>query len=201
VHDLAHVTGLAWGQAGDAIWLLGVPLDENGDDRLGLGGSSYLEVVHGQLTGRPPLTDLALEGQVQGFLRAAIAAGLVRSAHDLSDGGLAVALAEACIASGLGAAVDLPAGGGRPDRLLFAEGGARVLVSVAPEQEAAWGTALAEAGEAVPAERVGTVTADSRLVVARGGEPLLALAVEQLRHTYEQAIPARLGKAGPPPDR
>ncbi len=201
VHDLAHVTGLAWRQAGDAIWLLGVPLDEHGDERLGLGASSYLEVVHGRLTGRPPLTDLALEGQVQGFLRAAIAAGLVRSAHDLSDGGLAVALAEACIASGLGAALELPAGEGRPDRLLFAEGGARVLVSVAPKQEAAWRAALAEAGEAVPAERLGTVTADSRLVLARGGEPLLALAVEQLRHTYEQAIPARLGKAGPPPDR
>jgi phosphoribosylformylglycinamidine synthase subunit PurL len=201
VHDLAHVTGLAWRQAGDAIWLLGVPLDENGDDRLGLGGSSYLEVVHGRLTGRPPLTDLSLELDVQGFLRSAIAAGLVGSAHDLSDGGLAVALAEACMASGLGAVLELPAGEARPDRLLFAEGGARVLVSVAPEQEAAWQTALAEAGAAVPAQLLGTVTADGHLGVARGGEPLLALAVEQLRDTYEQAIPGRLRKAGPPPDR
>lgn len=203
VHDLAHVTGLAWRQAGDAVWLLGVPLDEHGDERIGLGGSSYLEVVHGRLTGRPPLTDLALEGRVQGFLRAAIAAGLVRSAHDLSDGGLAVALAESCIASGLGAAVELPAGEGRPDRLLFAEGGARLVVSVAPEQESAWGAALAAAdgGGAVPAERLGTVTADARLVVALGGEPLLALTVEHMRETYEQAIPARQAKAGPPPDR
>jgi phosphoribosylformylglycinamidine synthase len=204
VHDLAHVTGLAWRQAGDAVWLLGVPLDEHGDERIGLGGSSYLEVVHGRLTGRPPLTDLALEGRVQGFLRTAIAAGLVRSAHDLSDGGLAVALAECCIASGLGAAVELPAGEGRPDRLLFAEGGARLVVSVAPEQESAWGAALAaaaDAGEPLPAGRLGTVTAESRLVVARGGEPLLALAVERLGDAYEQAIPARLGKAGPPPDR
>jgi phosphoribosylformylglycinamidine synthase len=204
VHDLAHVTGLAWRQAGDAVWLLGVPLDEHGDERIGLGGSSYLEVVHGRLTGRPPLTDLALEGRVQGFLRTAIAAGLVRSAHDLSDGGLAVALAESCIASGLGAAVELPAGEGRPDRLLFAEGGARLVVSVAPEQESAWGAALAaaaDAGEPLPAGRLGTVTAESRLVVARGNEPLLALAVERLGDAYEQAIPARLGKAGPPPDR
>ena len=204
VHDLAHVTGLAWGQAGDGVWLLGVPLQESGDERLGLGASSYLEVVHGRLTGRPPLVDLALEGQVQGFLRRAIAAGLVRSAHDLSDGGLAVALAEACIASGLGAALELPAGEARADRLLFAEGGARVLVSVEPEQEAAWRAALAaaaEAGAAVPAEHLGTVSAESWLALARGCEPLLALAVEQLRHTYEQAIPASLGKAGPPPDR
>jgi phosphoribosylformylglycinamidine synthase len=115
-----------------------------------------------------------------------------------------VALAESCIASGLGAAVELPAGEGRPDRLLFAEGGARLVVSVAPEQESAWGAALAaaaDAGEPLPAGRLGTVTAESRLVVARGGEPLLALAVERLGDAYEQAIPARLGKAGPPPDR
>jgi phosphoribosylformylglycinamidine synthase subunit PurL len=138
---------------------------------------------------------------VQDFLRRAIAAGLVRSAHDLSDGGLAVALAEACIASGLGAELDLPAGEARPDRLLFAEGGARLLVSVAPVEEATWQAALAAAGAAVPAQFLGTVTAESSLVVARGGEPLLALAVEQLRDTYEQAIPGRLRKAGPPPDR
>jgi phosphoribosylformylglycinamidine synthase len=201
VHDLTQVTGLAWRQPGDAIWLLGVPLQESGDGRLGLGGSSYLEVVHGRLTGRPPLVDLDLEVRVQDFLRRAIAAGLVRSAHDLSDGGLAVALAEACIASGLGAELDLPAGEARPDRLLFAEGGARLLVSVAPVQEATWQAALAAAGAAVPAQLLGTVTGESSLVVARGGEPLLALAVEQLRDTYEQAIPGRLRKAGPPPDR
>ena len=53
----------------------------------------------------------------------------------------------------------------------------------------------------MPAEHLGTVSAESWLALARGGEPLLALAVEPLRHTYEQAIPARLGKAGPPPDR
>ena len=201
VHDLAQVTGLAWRQPGDGIWLLGVPLEESGDGRLGLGGSSYLEVVHGRLTGRPPQVDLALEGRVQGFLRQAIAAGLVRSAHDLSDGGLAVAVAEACIASGLGARLELPAGGGRPYRLLFAEGWARLLVSVAPGQEEAWRAALAAAGASVPAQLLGRVTADSRLGVARGGQPLLELAVEQLRDTYEQAIPGRLRKAGPPPDR
>jgi phosphoribosylformylglycinamidine synthase len=148
VHDLGHVTGLAWQQPGDAVWLLGVPLDESGDERLGLAASSYLEVIHGRLTGRPPRVDLALEGRVQGFLRQAIAAGLVRSAHDLSDGGLAVALAEACIASGLGARLDLPASGVRPDRLLFAEGGARLRVSVAPPQAEAWAQALAAAAAA-----------------------------------------------------
>ncbi|KEF42414.1 MAG: phosphoribosylformylglycinamidine synthase [Cyanobium sp. CACIAM 14] len=203
VHDLAHVTGLAWREPGDAVWLLGVPPEERGDERVGLGASSYLEGIHGALTGRPPLVDLALEGRVQGFLRQAIAAGLVRSAHDLSDGGLAVALAEACIASGLGARVDLPAGG-RPDRALFAEGGARLLVSVAPERAAAWGQALAAAaadGEPLPARALGTVTPEPTLSIRQAGRPLLELALERLRDTYEQAIPRRMGAAGPPPDR
>ena len=77
-------------------------------------------------------------------------------------------------------------------------------MSVAPAQESGWQAALAEAAQAaaaVPAQLLGRVTADSRLSVARGGQPLLALAVEQLRDTYEQAIPGRLRKAGPPPDR
>jgi phosphoribosylformylglycinamidine synthase len=203
VHDLAHVTGLAWREPGDAIWLLGVPLEENGDERVGLAASSYLEVIHGRLTGRPPLVDLALESVVQAFLRRAIAAGLVRSAHDLSDGGLAVALAECCIASGLGARVQLPAGG-RPDRLLFAEGGARLLVSVAPAQAEAWDQALAAGaagGQPLPAAAIGSVTAESRLCLNSAAGPLLELELERLRDTYEQAIPGRLRKAGPPPER
>ena len=136
VEDLERVTGLAWCQAGDAIWLLGVPLEtlDQGEPRVSLAGSSYLEVIHGVLTGRPPLVDLELESVVQRALRQAIAAGLVASAHDLSDGGLAVAVAESCIASGLGADLELPAGVARLDRLLFGEGGARVLVSVRSEE-------------------------------------------------------------------
>ncbi len=214
VHDLAHVTGLAWRQAGDGIWLLGVPLEEGavsadrsadgpGEVRLGLAASSYLEVIHGRLTGRPPLVDLALELQVQAFLRAAIAAGQVGSAHDLSDGGLAVALAEACIASGLGAMVELPAGPQRLDRLLFAEGGARLLVSVAPDQDPAWQQALAAAdgsGASGWARCLGTVQADPQLKLSQGGVAVIDLPVSQLRDTYEQAIPRRLGKAGPPPE-
>ncbi len=77
-------------------------------------------------------------------------------------------------------------------------------MSVAPEQADAWARALAaaaEAGQPVPAQHLGRVVADSRLTVSGAGEPLLELAVEQLRETYEQAIPGRLRKAGPPPDR
>jgi len=209
VHDLAHVTGLAWQQAGDAIWLLGVPLEAGAaagqapDPRLTLAGSSYLEVIHGLLTGRPPEVDLQLERAVQAFLRQAIAAGLVASAHDLSDGGLVVAAAEASIASGLGAHLEIPASGARLDRLLFAEGGARLLVTVPPAQTVAWQQALdaaANSGAAVPAQCLGVVEAGSRFTVVQAGTALLDLALADLRRAFEQAIPRRLGQAGPPPD-
>jgi phosphoribosylformylglycinamidine synthase len=208
VSDLTRVRGLAWCQAGDAIWLLGVPLDSTAsepDERVSLAGSSYLERIHGAVTGRPPLIDLQLEKRVQAFLRQAIAEGLVASAHDLSDGGLAVAVAEACIASGLGAALELPAGALRPDRLLFAEGGARVLVSIAAADAAAWQQALdqaAAAGAAIPAQCLGAVQAGAQapaaLTLSRGGATLLSLPVDDLGEAFEQAIPRRLGQAVPP---
>jgi phosphoribosylformylglycinamidine synthase len=207
VHDLAHVTGLAWRQPGDAIWLLGVPPEAGegpADPRVSLAAGSYLEVVHGRLTGRPPELDLPLECSVQAFLRAAIAAGLVASAHDLSDGGLAVAAAECCMAAGaaagLGARLHLPAGVARPDRLLFAEGGGRLLVGVAASQAGAWGRALEQAGGAVPALRLGEVVAGGELTIHRGEAVLLRLPVAALRDCFEVAIPRRLRGAPPPPE-
>ena len=202
VHDLAQVTGLAWKQPGSAIWLLGVPLEACAgpgsmalDDRLTLAGSSYLECIHGLLTGRPPRVDLALEKAVQAFLRQAISAGLVACAHDLADGGLAVALAEACMASGLGASVEVPAGATRLDRLLFAEGGARILVGVAAEQAQAWQQALDQAGGAglaIPAQRLGQVQASAELVISQADQVLVQLPISELQKSYEQAIPRRM---------
>jgi len=199
VHDLAHVRGQAWKEAGDVIWLLGVPLETGGtaaDPRLSLAGSSYLERLHGAVTGRPPEIDLALERSVQGFLRQAITAGLVRSAHDLSDGGLAVAAAECCIASGLGAHLEIPASGVRLDRLLFAEGGARILVTVAPAHTADWQQALDQSG--VPAQCLGVVEDGPLLSLSQAGETLLQLPVAQLADRFEQAIPRRMGVDLPP---
>ncbi len=203
VHDLAQVRGQAWRAAGDAIWLLGVPLetgDTPADSRLGLAGSSYLERLHGAVTGRPPQIDLALERAVQGFLRQAIASGLVASAHDLSDGGLAVASAECCLATPaavpLGAELELPVGTVRPDRLLFAEGGARILVSVPAEQAAAWQQALEAA--AVAGQPLGVVSDQPSLRIRQGAAILLEGSVAQLRERFEQALPRRLGVDLPP---
>jgi phosphoribosylformylglycinamidine (FGAM) synthase-like enzyme len=216
VHDLVHVCGQAWRAAGDAIWLLGVLLETGeapADSRLGLAGSSYLERLHGAVTGRPPEIDLALERSVQRFLRQAIARGLVATAHDLSDGGLAVAAAECCIASvaaahqPLGAQLELPSSSVRFDRQLFAEGGARILVSVPAEQASAWQQALAQVNGSgsgvVPAQPLGMVTATgagAELVIRQGGlaQPLLQLPVAQLAECFEQAIPRRMGVDLPP---
>ncbi len=215
VHNLSQVRGQAWRAAGDSIWLLGVPLETGeapADPRLGLAGSSYLERLHGAVTGRPPEIDLALERSVQGFLRQAIAQGLVASAHDLSDGGLAVATAECCmsaLAAGAapGAELELPASSVRTDRLLFAEGGARILVSVPPDQATSWQQALDQAHASAPgsvvAQHLGVVTAGgsaAELVIRQAGlaQPLLQLPVAQLAECFEQAIPRRMGVDLPP---
>ena len=202
VHDLAHVRGQAWQAPDDTIWLLGVPLQTvAGEERVSLAGSSYLDCLHGAISGRPPVTDLALEKRVQGFLRACIAAGLAASAHDLSDGGLAVAAAEGCIASGLGARLRLPVGKARIDHLLFAEGGARILVSVPPAAAAAWQQALDRAAAAegpIPAQPLGQVTAAAELVIELDTSTLVRLSLPELVASYEGAIPRRLGADLPP---
>ena len=200
VHDLGRLCGLAWREPGDAIWLLGVPLAEARDPRVSLAATSYLERLHGQVTGRPPLTDLDLETAVQAAVRSAIAGGLLASAHDLSDGGLGVAAAECCIASGLGASLDLPspADAHRLDRLLFAEGGARILVSVSAAQAGAWQQVLDAAAAALPAQRLGVVSADPTLAIRAGDQELLQVPVSRLVSVFEQAIPRRMASGIPP---
>jgi phosphoribosylformylglycinamidine synthase len=91
-----HVTTQWFKDEGDAIILLGEPVDQN-DPLLGLGGSAYLQAIHGRKTGSPPRCDLEAAKTLHATLLGLIQSGLVKSAHDCSDGGLAVALAESCI--------------------------------------------------------------------------------------------------------
>ena len=102
------------------------------------GGSLYLATVRDTEAGAPPALDLTVEAAVQECVRRAIRAGQVLAAHDLADGGLAVALAEGCIAGHVGCEVNLPdalfaAVNGRLDALLFGEAASRVILAVAPE--------------------------------------------------------------------
>jgi phosphoribosylformylglycinamidine synthase len=124
VEDIAQVTGAGFKEAGDVIVLVGESADE-------LGASEYLKVAHGLIAGAPPALDLELEGDVQVAVRTAVRAGLLKSAHDCSEGGIAVALAESCILGNVGAQLelddDLP-----PVASLFAESQSRIVVSCAP---------------------------------------------------------------------
>ena len=193
VADIDKVCGLAWRQAGDAIVLLGATADQADDDRVGLGGSSYQGVIHGLLTGRPPRVDLDLEARVQATVRQAIDQGLLASAHDCSDGGLAVALAESTLASGHGADISLAASDTRLERRLFAEGGARIVVSVKTERQADWQALLASAQ--VPSQVLGTVAAHGQLRIEANGESVVDLSVEALVSSFEEALPRRLEAA------
>jgi phosphoribosylformylglycinamidine synthase len=133
-----HITTQWFKNEGDAIILLGDWIDLN-DPLLGLGGSAYLQSIRKLKTGAPPRCDLEKETELHGALRSLIYAGGIRSAHDCSDGGLAVALAESCISQQvaretprlIGARIDLSAlEGVRLDALLFGETQSRIVISV-----------------------------------------------------------------------
>src|SRR5437773_6664253 len=113
-----HITRSFFAHEGDEIVLLGEPADE-------VGGSEYVHVIHGVVVGRPPQCDLKKERALIDALLEAITSGAVTSAHDCSDGGLAVALAECAVmhrARPMGADVDLSAWSTMPTRsLLFGE--------------------------------------------------------------------------------
>ena len=191
VEDITKVTGLGWCKPGDVVVLLGVKPDADQDDRIGLAGSSYQQFTLGTITGRPPRTDVDLEQRVQVLVRQAIADGLIASAHDSSDGGLAVALAECSIASGLGVELTLSAAQTSPARLLFAEGGARVVVSVKADQLMRWQTMLTSS-PGVSATVLGTVASHGQFHLSFGAGSTIDLSVDQLQQVYDDALPRRL---------
>ncbi|GIW38991.1 MAG: phosphoribosylformylglycinamidine synthase subunit PurL [Meiothermus sp.] len=122
LENLEHRAQQGFQQAGDFIVLIGALEGQ-------LGASEYLWVVHGQEAGSPPPLDLAQEARAQAAIRELIGRGWVRTAHDVAEGGLAVALAEMCLPLGLGATLEVrsPA---RPDAVLFGEAPSRILFSV-----------------------------------------------------------------------
>jgi phosphoribosylformylglycinamidine synthase subunit PurL len=159
---------------GDVVYLLGETFPE-------LGGSEYAEVVLGSVSGRPPGLDLDREAGLAALLVEAARGDLLASAHDCSDGGLAVALAESAIAGDCGFAVDPP--GDLPLHLtLFAESASRAVVSVAPEKVAAFEVLAAD--REVPFARLGE-TGGPRMVFAESFE----LTVSEARDVYESALP------------
>ncbi len=190
VEDLTHICGQGWQAEGDLIYLLGQPANATGGS-VTLGASEYLSVIHGQVAGIPPLVNFDLERRVQAACRYGIRQGWVRSAHDSAEGGLAVALAESCISGGKGAEITLTVDGVRGDRLLFAEGGARIIVSVDPSHQATWETYLKDnlAGQW---QALGKVNDDQLTLRTAQGKILIAAAVSAMTQTWSTAIENRL---------
>ncbi len=145
----------------DAVVLLG----EAGED---LGGTEYVRAIHHREQGTPPLLNLEREAALQDVVLKAVAQGLVRSAHDCSEGGMAVALAECCLSAPngpLGAAITLEQQGLRRDSLLFGESRSRIILSVKPGDV---GAVIALAGHAnVPSAVLGSVGGPRLMVSIR----------------------------------
>jgi phosphoribosylformylglycinamidine synthase len=159
----------------------------------GVEASEFL-AQRGHTAGDAPRLDMEEEKAVHAAVLAAIRAGLVRSAHDVSDGGLAVCLAESAVFSGFGADVALPASGARLDAVLFGEAQSRVVLSVAPDDaEAVRQLAEQHGAQATP---IGTVS-DGPLALSVGAEPVLSVAVADLAEPYETAIPRAMGDLVP----
>jgi phosphoribosylformylglycinamidine synthase II len=195
LRDVSRRVSSHFASPGDGILLLGASHGH-------LGGSSYWEVVRGFVGGSPPPVDLQAEIRLQRLLLAAAARNLLRSAHDCSDGGLAVALAEACLggpyaATTLGAEVALGNSSGlAPEALLYGEDAGRVIVSCDPARAA---ELLALAGEhGVPAEAVGMVgsAGGSLQIELRDRGTSLAWSTPALRRVYFDAIPRRMRTDG-----
>ncbi|MGH3279819.1 MAG: phosphoribosylformylglycinamidine synthase subunit PurL, partial [Trebonia sp.] len=149
------------------------------------GGSAWADVVHQHLGGRPPAVDLESERKLASLIAAAAAEGMLASAHDISDGGLAVALAEACLHGGRGCAVTLP---DDPFTALFSESSARAVISVMPGRAAEL-AALAEA-HGVRATTLGRTGGGSLTVNGTFQIPLT-----ELREVWTSALPAIFGQS------
>ncbi|MCA0758684.1 phosphoribosylformylglycinamidine synthase subunit PurL [Paenibacillus sp. N4] len=178
VHDIDHITTQGFKTEGDVIVLIG-------DTKAELGGSELQYVLEGAASGRPPQIDLETEKKVQGAVLAAIQKGLVASAHDLSEGGIAAAVAESCISGGLGAEVALSSEL-RADHLLFSESQSRILLSAKPEKAAELQALLTEHG--VINNQIGTVKGSS-LTINVNGKAGIQAPVQQLEKVWKDAIP------------
>ncbi|HXX47002.1 MAG TPA: AIR synthase-related protein, partial [Myxococcota bacterium] len=178
IEDVARAVPAAFRAAGDDVVLLGTTREE-------LGASEYLAVRHGLERGAPPALDLAAEQRLQELLAEAAQRSLLRSAHDCSDGGAAIALAECAIRSGIGVDVELPAAGPRREVALFAESGARAVLSCARADTPALLELARRHG--VAAARIGE-TGGARIRIGPGVDVSLAEAHDSWSRTLPEAL-------------
>ncbi len=196
IADLTYICGQGWQNEGDLIYLLGC------DDGITLGCSEYLATMHGLVAGKPPQVNFDLERQVQAACRAGISNGWVRSAHDCAEGGIAVALAESCLAGNLGAQVQLQQNSTlRLDEMLFGEATGRILVSASPAHAEVWETYLQQQlGNNW--QKIGVVENSSSFQVfttidyaqrsAKSDRPLIEVNIEDMGNAFYNAVERRL---------
>jgi phosphoribosylformylglycinamidine synthase len=173
----------AFAEAGLDIVLLGETREE-------LGGSEWLALRRGIEAGQPPRVDLEHEARLQRLLAAGVQAGEILSAHDVSDGGLALALAECCFTGEtlLGARVELEADGLRPDALLFGESTGRVVISTRSAD-----ALLERASTArIAAACIGRTGGETLTIASAGASAWIEAPVERLHGIWQQAIPRRM---------
>ena len=170
-----HKMSPSFKKEGDIILYVGAP-------RIGLGGTEYLKVIHGLTTGDAPILDLDVELNVQETVLEAITSGLVTAAHDISDGGLAVTIAEMGIFGSLGAQIDLSVLSGSIHEIWFSEAQSGIILTCQPNQKEPLMKHLSQGG--VDVAQIGTVQGD-----ALNFEGVGSLSLDQLHNIYESAIP------------
>jgi phosphoribosylformylglycinamidine synthase len=177
--DVRRRVGAGFGTDGARVVLLGTTREE-------FGGSAWARVRHGHLGGLPPTVDFSSERIMATALASAASTGLLSSAHDLSDGGLAVALAESCLRGGRGCEISLSGLGSGSDAsftALFSESAARALVSVTPGREEEFAALCSSRG--LPFHVLGTAGGSSLTVAGAFSVPL-----DELRGVWEAPLPA-----------
>ncbi len=187
VKDIGKVCRQGWQNKGDLIYLLGTKAAST------LGGSEYLATVFDLVVGIPPRVDFDLERRVQGVCREAIDRGWIESAHDLAEGGLAVAIAESCISKGFGASISIEDPKLRWDELLFGEVAGQILVSVGAENRENWQSFL-EDKLADNWLEIGSVTGrnDNLQVITTDGQIILDVTIVDIEEAWNLAIEKRM---------
>ncbi|WP_026486229.1 phosphoribosylformylglycinamidine synthase subunit PurL [Caldanaerobius polysaccharolyticus] len=182
VEDLSRIATQGFRDSGDIILLVG-------KNRCELGGSEYLKEIWGLEKGSVPYIDLNFEKRMQAFVREVIKLGLVKSAHDVSEGGLAVTIAESCISGKKGACIELKEDI-RPDALLFGESQSRVVIS-ADKGDVDMIKAIAMKHD-VPVESIGLVC-DCSLKICVNGKGLVDIKVEEIESQWRGKISSIMG--------
>ena len=189
VEDIRKTVGQGFKTLGDRIYLLGLPSDAH-HPAISFGGSEYLMAIQQIVAGQPPVVDFTLERSVQQVCRDGIRRGVIQSAHDSSEGGLAIALAECCIGGNLGASIELISSAHCLDYALFAEGGARIIVSVSPSQQADWEAHL-ESQLHGYWEWIGTVQGDVLQINVQEHQ-VMNISVNEMTKSWSEAIDRRM---------